>query len=85
MGAGSSGPSGTAGQRSTGAQSAGTAAVGLPTSPIVVSVIENRAREVGLGWMNLRAPSLHVLQFSDNQTYTLLITMLHNLAPTEVD
>lgn len=46
-------------------------------APCIVSLIENRAREVGLACINMKNFQIVITQFVDNQTYVNTISTLY--------
>ena len=58
----------------------------------IISLTENRAREIGFAWINLWNFAIELTQISDSQTYVntckslsnISVTLLHNYSPIEI-
>ncbi|XP_068674746.1 mutS protein homolog 4-like [Montipora foliosa] len=60
---------------------------GVPTSSVVVAIVEGRGLakgEIGMASIDLKKPELVLSQFSDNQTYVKVLTRLQILEPLEI-
>ncbi|RMX43324.1 hypothetical protein pdam_00014951 [Pocillopora damicornis] len=60
---------------------------GMPTSSVVVAIVEGRGLakgEIGMASIDLKKPELNLSQFSDNQTYVKVLTKLQILEPLEI-
>lgn len=60
---------------------------GMPTSSVVVAIVEGRGLakgEIGMASIDLKKPELNLSQFSDNQTYVKVLTKMQILEPLEI-
>ena len=60
---------------------------GMPTSFVVVAIVEGRGLakgEIGMASIDMKKPELILSQFSDNQTYVKVLTKLRILQPLEI-
>ena len=51
---------------------------------VLVSIVENRMKEIGLAVYNLISPNLILSQFADKFNYSATVMQLHLYQPTEV-
>ncbi|XP_074639659.1 mutS protein homolog 4-like [Acropora palmata] len=64
-----------------------SATPGMPSSSVVVAIVEGRGLakgEIGMASIDLKKPELVLSQFSDNQTYVKVLTRLQILEPLEI-